>query len=201
MEHKLITPQRLKVSASGNGTLTGYASTWEKDRIGDIVLPGAFKDTIASWLRDGFIALSHDWNRLPIATPIEAREDATGLLITAEFHSTSEAQDARRVIQERIDRGKSVKMSIGYQVLQDEYTNRGRLLKKLDLYEVSIVTVPANMGAQVLAAKHNRRPLDRATQSSLAEIKRRLDSGLYDSGVSGERARLREAARKNGVKI
>ena len=44
MEHKVITPQRLKVSASGNGTLTGYASTWEKDRIGDIVLPGAFKD-------------------------------------------------------------------------------------------------------------------------------------------------------------
>lgn len=153
MFYKTIERPRLKTSEGGPGTLTGYASTWQKDSVGDIVVPGAYRETIGSWLRDGFIALGHDWSALPIATPKSAVEDGTGLLVSAEFHTTPEAQSARRVIQERLDRGKSVKMSIGYEVLDDERTSKGRLLKKLRLYEVSVVNVPANVGADVLSAK------------------------------------------------
>jgi HK97 family phage prohead protease len=153
MQYKVIEAPRLKTTDSGAGTLTGYASTWQKDSVGDIVQPGAYRETIADWLRDGFIALGHDWSALPIATPKSAVEDSTGLLISADFHSTDSAQQARRVIQERLQRGKSVKLSIGYEVLQDEQTREGRLLKKLKLWEVSVVSVPANIGAELLSAK------------------------------------------------
>jgi hypothetical protein len=73
--------------------------------------------------------------------------------VKADFHTTQDAQAARTVVKERLARGKSVKLSIGYEVLLDEYVPEGRLLKDIKLYEWSIVTVPANPQAAVTGAK------------------------------------------------
>jgi HK97 family phage prohead protease len=181
MQYKVIEVPRLKTTGSGPGTLMGYASTWQKDSVGDIVVRGAYRDTIKDWLREGFVALGHDWNRLPIATPKSAVEDSIGLKIEAEFHSTPEAQNARRVIQERLERGKSVKLSIGYDVLDDERTKAGRLLKKLKLWEVSVVNVPANTGAAVLAAKGGIWRPDPATVAQLRQTAERIKREMAEA--------------------
>lgn len=153
MEHKLFTPQ-FKLSDDGAGALEGYASTFLNwDSVRERPVKGAFTAHLADFLKDGFIAIGHDWSGLPIATPVEAREDDHGLFVKAAFHSTPEAQQARTVVRERIERGKSVKLSIGYEVLDDDYTQEGRLLKDIKLYEWSIVTVPANDRASVTFAK------------------------------------------------
>jgi uncharacterized protein YicC (UPF0701 family) len=44
-------------------------------------------------------------------------------------------------------------MSIGYEVKTDEFIEEGRLLKELDLFEVSLVNVPANPLATVTGVK------------------------------------------------
>ena len=132
----------------------GYASTFENwDDVGERPVKGAFKSHLSDFLKDGFIAIGHNWSQLPIATPTIAREDEKGLYVQAQFHSTPDAQAARTVVKERLDRGKSVKLSIGYEVLLDEYVPEGRLLKDVKLYEWSIVTVPANPQASVTGAK------------------------------------------------
>lgn len=161
MERKIIDLPRLSLKAddadgaAGVGTFTGYGSTFGNvDDTKERVIAGAFKETIPEFLRDGFIALGHNWGALPIATPTKAVEDSTGLLLTAEFHTTEEAQKVRQVMRERLDREKSVKLSIGYDVLEDRKGKDDvRELVKLRLFEVSVVTVPANSLATVTDAK------------------------------------------------
>jgi HK97 family phage prohead protease len=155
MEHKAEGNSQIKIFDTGkHGALSGYASTFANfDRANERVVKGAFSGTLAKFKQDGFIAVGHDWSSLPVATVTDAYEDEHGLFLSAEFHSTPLAQEARTIAQERIDRGKSVSMSIGYEVKTDEFIEEGRLLKELDLFEVSLVNVPANPLATVTGVK------------------------------------------------
>jgi HK97 family phage prohead protease len=167
VETKTLPLTEAKVAGQGSGTLEGYASAFGSvDSYGDTVEPGAYAETIPAFLRDGFIAWGHDW-RDPVALPTLAREDARGLFIQARFHSHPEAQRARSITAERLAAGKSMGLSIGYEALEWEFRQaermvRGpagggahqvRVLKKIKLYEVSLVTVPAEPRAGVLDAK------------------------------------------------
>jgi Escherichia/Staphylococcus phage prohead protease len=168
MEYKQI-PVELKIDDTGTGSMTGYASTFANwDSVKERPVKGAFAPHLADFLKDGFIAVGHNWSALPVATPTEAREDDHGLLLKADFHSTPDAQAARTVTNERLARGKSVKLSIGYEVLNDEYVEEGRLLKEIKLYEVSLVTVPANSMASVTASKGM--PLAEQSDAVLAAV-------------------------------
>jgi HK97 family phage prohead protease len=140
---------------SGTGYLEGYGSvTGNIDRDGEIIAPGAFKSSVEAFVRDGFVPVGHDWGGLPVATIEDAREDEKGLWVKARFHSTDEAQAARTIVAERLARGKSVGLSIGFRVVDSERDDEGRrVIKSAELYEVSIVTVPANPLAMVTGAK------------------------------------------------
>jgi HK97 family phage prohead protease len=157
MEHKMQAADGLKFIESvdsPNGEFSTYASTFSNwDMVGERPVKGAFTPHLADFLKDGFIALGHSWDNLPIAYPLEAYEDEHGLFVRAAFHSTPEAQKARTVLMERLAQGKSAKTSIGYSVLKDEQTDEGRLLKEIKLHEISIVNVPANPLANILASK------------------------------------------------
>src|SRR4051794_26228525 len=103
------------------------------------------------------MSISHKWDILPIASIESARQDQRGLLVTAAFHGTPEAQACRQVMMERLQRGKSVKASIGYTVADDARVTEGgksyRLLKSIDLYEFSWVAMPANPNADFMDVK------------------------------------------------
>jgi HK97 family phage prohead protease len=156
LEHKSCDRADIKLFdiEGGAGGFIGYGSTFgNRDRAGEIVVPGAFRKALEAFLRDGFIAVGHDWAALPVATVKSAVEDEMGLRLEAEFHTTSRAQEARQTVRERLERGKSVGLSIGYRVLDAEDTDEGRLLKEIELHEVSLVTVPCNALAAVTGIK------------------------------------------------
>lgn len=154
MKRKICEISGIKMAGDGNGTIEGYASTFGNfDRAKEAVVAGAFKDNLGDFLTDGFAAIGHDWASLSVGTIEEAREDAKGLFVKIAFHSTEEAQNARRVCAERLERGKSVAFSIGYQVEESERASGGTLLTRIKLYEVSIVTVPCNPQALATGAK------------------------------------------------
>lgn len=146
---------QFKFDDAGNGSFSGYGSVFNNlDSYGDIVVPGAYVDTIPQFLKMGFVAIGHDWCGTPVAYPTEAREDSFGLYFSAAFHSTKAAQNARRVMRERLEAGKDVGLSIGYRVKGYTDLDDGtRELTKIDLHEISIVTVPANRAAVVTGAK------------------------------------------------
>ncbi len=155
MEHKLWTLK--DASSDESGLLRGYASTFgNEDRDGDVIAPGAFTN-LPQFLVDGVVMLGHRWDSVPVAIPTVAREDTKGLYVEATFHSTHLAQETRKVVAERLAAGKSVGLSIGFRTTKWSYEKRGerdvRILEGIELFEFSIVTVPANPLALVTDGK------------------------------------------------
>jgi Escherichia/Staphylococcus phage prohead protease len=160
LQHKECLDAEFKIlDDDPMGSFSGYASIFgNTDRQNEVVVKGAFASTLPAFLKDGFGALNHEWSALPIATISEAREDDRGLWVKGQFHSTTDAQTARTVVRERLERGKSVGMSIGYKVKDDEFKDGARFLKDLDLFEISLVSVPANAEALVVGIKSDPPP-------------------------------------------
>lgn len=170
---QLLVDAEVKVSGDGSGTIEGYANVKNViDAYGDKVIDGAYVG-LDKLVRDGWLALSHEWDELQIGMIVESREDARGLYFKAQFHSTAEAQAVRTTILERMEAGKSVAFSIGYFAREWEYsTPEGtqdtiRLLKKIEVFEISIVTMPANADSLATSAKSvpGRRLEDQLTEA------------------------------------
>lgn len=160
----------IKAEGDGAGQIEGYASVFGGvDSYGDTIVRGAYAETIPDFVVRGALHHEHD-TRLRLGTISDAFEDDRGLLIRADFHSDQEAQRIRTQITERLDRGKFMGLSIGYEALDYEYRSplagekpppwgdKIRVLKRIKLYEVSVVSVPADEDAEILAAKS--RPFD-----------------------------------------
>ena len=155
-------------SEAGPGTLEGYAAVFGNvDRDNEVIVPGAFARTIPDFKTTGFLCNGHNWKE-ELGTITDAKEDDRGLHITAEFYSTPDAQQVRQRLSEKIARGRSAGMSIGYRVKQSERRNGARHLLELDLMEVSVVTVPANPQARVSAVKSS----DPELESRRASVRR-----------------------------
>src|SRR5574343_17175 len=139
------------------GAVTLYAAAFGNvDRQGEVIAPGAFMN-LSEFVKDGWIGLAHDMAALPVATVKAASQDVHGLRLDCEWHSTPEAQKARTVVKERLECGKAVKCSIGYRVVDAEHETRDgnpvTVLKQIELFEASIVNLPANPRAEVVEAK------------------------------------------------
>ena len=158
LSRKTWGPDLLKLKAVGDagpGTFEGYGAVYGNiDRDNEIIAKGAFADSLAAFVRDGFIAKAHKWEE-GIATIDEAREDEYGLFIRCTFHGDEDSQETRVKTMERIQRGKSVGLSVGFMPEAWEWDDEKgiRTITRATLYEVSIVTVPCNPMAQVIAAK------------------------------------------------
>lgn len=149
----------LKVLDEGTGEFEMYALVFGNvDRQGDVIEPGSVTN-IDELVKDGWIALNHKGDELPLATISTALQDSHGLKLTGRFHSTPQAQEARTIIRERLERGKGVKTSIGYLVPDDgqhyerEDGQEVRHITKLSVYEASYVNLPANPEAEITSAK------------------------------------------------
>jgi HK97 family phage prohead protease len=147
-----------KADADG-GSFEGYASTWTVDQERDVVVPGAFRATIPQFLERGWISDSHQADE-PIGYPTDAREDRRGLFIAGRFHGTERAQKVRTYSRERVHAGKDMGLSIGYRVPAGGARLRAdgvRELVRLELVEVALTIMPANLNALVTGVKHAAR--------------------------------------------
>ncbi len=143
------------------GIVKGYASTFDRDpdAYGDVVAPGAFADSLARWkalnAEGKYIPLlwGHDTDdpKSNIGRVIEAQEDERGLLVTAEFDENNEkAQYVRKLVKE----GRVYQFSFAYEIhdqasVELENGMKANELRKLDVFEVSLVQIPANQHATV----------------------------------------------------
>ena len=215
-ERKTLTLGDIKATGDGTGSFEGYASVFGGvDSYGDTIEHGAYKATIKNFLTNGVIAWGHDITQM-VATPRALAEDDRGLVLKADFHSDPESQRKRTITMERIERGKSMGLSIGYEAEEWEFrksdnpvrnawgelTDEVRVLKKIKLYEISLVAIPADDAARVVGAKETYRlteeeALVRAHVPSLLGRWRSivaLESGESKAGAAISRARRERLA-------
>lgn len=109
-----LTPEMKAQLPDGNGI--GAASVMGMiDSTGDCIFPGAFSaKVLKDFVQGGFIAKNHDWQGLPIGMPVSAKQVGNQLVCEWRYHDTPDAQDARKVAQERLAAGKGVGLSIGF---------------------------------------------------------------------------------------
>jgi HK97 family phage prohead protease len=193
----------LKATSTGSGGFSGYASVFGiRDDGGDIVQPGAFAGSIEDFLHHGFISDGHNWESVSsgaIGTIVDAKEDERGLWIQTEYHSTEAAQSARTIAQERMARGKSVALSIGYGIEPGgaEFSDDGtRHLLKLKLFEVSQVNVPMLRQAGLTGVKGFGIPFDDHSEQVRVALSEWLERARSGSDVRLKEGRPISEARR-----
>ena len=183
-----------------NGVVEGYASTWTKtpDSYGDIVIKGAFTETLKKRKATGHpfpLCFNHDFDQI-IGAVFEAEEDDYGLKISASFLNTPAAQEKRELVKEGIVWQFSFAYSVlGSEASTEEEKKQGiwQKLTKLDLYEVSLVPVPANQTAVVTDIKNDDNIEEKAGKRNSAK-----DEALIRDAISALQALLDTADENQG---
>ena len=154
-----LAPHEVKFSSAplarvtSEGLFEGYASLFGLVDLGrDRVAPGAFRDCLAS---KGPGAVKLLWQHDPVH-PIgvwEAiEEDAKGLFVRGRLDlAVAKAREVHALMRSGAVDG----LSIGFRTLRSrkEAATGVRILEKLDLWEVSIVTFPMLPAARVSSVK------------------------------------------------
>lgn len=147
MDFKAI---KFETKALDENKFEGYASYFNNiDSYDDIIERGAFKKTIAENRGRIKVLWQHDAAE-PIGIPEEMYEDDNGLYVRAKISMTDTGKKAMTLIKD----GVITEMSIGYDVLKDDYKMMGnrriRMLKEVRLWEFSPVTFAANDKAKIM---------------------------------------------------
>ena len=122
-------------------TIAGYASLFGSlDLAGDIVERGAFERSLRAKPAPSIAMLyQHDGSQ-PIGRWVEAQEDETGLWMRGLIEANQ--RTGQKVIA-LVQAGLADGLSIGFRALEAApRPGGGRILKTIDLREVSIVTFP-----------------------------------------------------------
>ena len=135
------------------GVIEGYASIFGNvDNGGDKVMPGAFVEGLAKARQTGR-RVKMLWNHnpdQPIGVWEDLAEDAKGLWVKGRLvMEVPRAKEAHALMKAGAIGG----LSIGYRTKASEPDGNVRLLKSVDLYEISPVTFPMNERAKISSVK------------------------------------------------
>lgn len=142
------------------GDFQGYGSTFGNvDFGGDMVLPGAFKDSLDEWSEKGQLPSMfwyHDMGE-PVGDWLSMDEDEVGLKCEGTVWTGDKRTDCSTKAHNMITGTGPKGLSIGYSVLDssDETVDGKtvRMFKKVALWEVSIVPFGMNPEAVITGAK------------------------------------------------
>jgi HK97 family phage prohead protease len=139
-----------------DGVFEGFGSVFGNvDSYKEIVAPGAFTETLAAWKSTGRLppVLWQHRSGEPIGPYLDMVEQPIGLWVKGQLlvDDVQRAKEARALMKAKAVNG----LSIGFVTREDSYDRVTgiRTLKKVDLWEVSVVTFPANPAAQISSVK------------------------------------------------
>jgi len=169
----------------GHGAIFGNV-----DLGGDVILPGAFKRTLAEHRSEDSLPAMfwmHDMTRVP-GKWLDMNEDDKGLAVKGELAPTDLGKEIHTLLKMDAVSG----LSVGYIPKEVDYNQDGvRLIKDVDLLEVSIVSIPMNPKAQIAHVKSRLSAVGEYVprDDELAELKRECEHFLRAKGFSKKMAR------------
>lgn len=188
-------------------TLEGLASTFGNiDRAGDIIEKGAFKKTIKLMKSGERVVRLLNQHRMdqPIGIVDSLKETDEGLLMIARMpRENSMVKDMVPLLKMKALND----FSIGFNITESENLDNGnRIIKEVDLWEVSVVTIPANEKAKITSVKKEENPMannnvekdDKVVDAIKAESivsKKEYEQMLKDTGLFTRKATVYLASR------
>ncbi|MGB3446737.1 MAG: HK97 family phage prohead protease [Xanthobacteraceae bacterium] len=151
-------PSTSRVALSQDGIIEGYASLFgEIDQARDMVMPGAFTQTLRQrGLRKIPMLFQHDPSE-PVGIWLDLREDFRGLWARGKLiPDVARGRELLALLRSGAIDG----LSIGYRTVRGRIDPRTRIRKlhQVDLWEISIVTFPLLTGARIEAVKASGAP-------------------------------------------
>lgn len=154
--HKQAAPVLEIKALKETGEFEGYGSTFggDPDTYGDVIAPGAYSESLAAHRARGTMPKmfwQHDSGQ-PIGKWTEAEEDDRGLMMRGKLNmGVQRGKEAYALLKE----GDIDGLSIGYRIKEYSVdTDTGVwTLEKLDLFEVSVVSIGANENATISSVK------------------------------------------------
>ena len=213
MKHKykeFVLIKSTEDDEKSSGTISGYFSTYDRipDSYGDVIAPGAFTETIKKREESGHpfpLCWNHDLNQI-IGKVDSIEDDEKGPLMTASFFNTQLAQEKRELVKS----GVVYQFSFAYDVLEAGPTEledgiKAYEIKKLDLFEVSIVPIPANQNAvmtEIKSGRRNSKSDETKIKQAITLLQSVLDAEESDDGEDEAKANtaVKEPERSNPKK-
>lgn len=158
-------------SLDAAGRFAGYASIFDVvDSQKDIILRGAFAETLKGRISEIKMLWQHQQNE-PIGVFERIFEDARGLYVEGKLLlDVVRAREAYALLKEGVVSG----LSIGYSPINYRLHEKTgvRLLSAVELWEISLVTFPANEAAKITIVKQAIQPMQ------LVELSQALDRAM-----------------------
>lgn len=174
----------LQVKALSDREFEGHGAIFGNvDLGGDIITRGAFKGSLAMhrsrgtapamlWMHDPHKVLGR-WDSIA--------EDDRGLKVKGTLADTPLGNEVRELLKMKAVSG----MSIGFRTLDRDFDDEGhRIIKEVDLWEVSVVTMAMNPLAKVVSVKSQL-----SASGEYVPTARELEHMLRDLGMSKTVAR------------
>lgn len=180
----------LEIKSLTNMQFEGHGSVFGNvDWGNDAVMPGAFKRTLAEHASEGSLPgmfWMHDPSRVA-GKWLSMTEDDTGLVTKGELAPTDLGKEIHILLKMEAVKG----LSIGYIPTLVDYNKNGvRLIKDVDLIEVSVVSIPMNPKAQIAHVKSrlSARGEYVPDENEIAELKRDTERFLRARGLARKTA-------------
>jgi HK97 family phage prohead protease len=186
MNIEYITVPMMEVKSLESGQFEGYGSTFGNvDLGGDVVMKGAFTESLARWRKEGEWPQMF-WMHRPDQIPgvwLDMSEDSKGLKTKGEVIETVVGKDLQVMLRRRAVRALSIGFSLD-EAKDFEFRDGVRLLKRINLWEVSPVSMPMNPKAKISTVKARLH----ANGVSITDVKRDLEKLLRAKGFSKSEA-------------
>ena len=143
------------VANEEDGTFEGYGSVFNNTDLGnDVIKDGAFTKTLRRRGAKGVKLLYQHKTDMPIGVFTEMKEDEPGLYVKGQLAlGTTAGRDAYELMKMGALDGLSIGFKVNPQeVAYDKRTGK-RIIKELDLMEVSLVPFPMNPRATIRSVK------------------------------------------------
>ena len=181
LQYNYLQPEKLEFNSEENGkmTVSGYASVFDNIvSYGYAFEKGAFADSLKNGQPIRFL-FNHNADEV-IGKVLECYEDGKGLFFKAEFNA--KIQRAAEVYS-MLKNGDINGVSIGFVTVSEALKNGISYKTAVDLWEISIVTFPANDKAliqQVNAAKSSKPALTETDFVALRQSVQHLSNSFNE---------------------
>ncbi len=176
LTRSISTELNLCASDAEEGTFEGHVAVFDKlNDFGEIVMPGAFKKTLKARGKGKVKMLRQHQQSSIIGIWEELREDNEGLFVRGRL--LTEIQAAKETLI--LLKAKALDgLSIGFRTIIEEFDSKKKQVRllELDLFEISLVAIPAQAAALVTSV--------RAMSPEEITTKTELEKALRNAGFS-----------------
>jgi len=166
--HAQLNPTRT-IDTDDKLFVEGWASTKNIDRYVEVITPEAFASTVESFKANPVLLFQHKHDR-PIGAVTELSIDKkAGLWVKAFISKANGVSDIATLIQEGVLRA----FSIGFREKSAGKVDEIYTITDLELYEISVVSIPANRESLFSIAKAFEHGTDLVTPMSARNIEER----------------------------